>query len=514
LVQYLIWKAERRSCRFHSIPLTETPLVNTRKNYVTINPKGFTNYLIIIQMKTLKCLMIVFLLILSPVGLAQQAEILTNDNVVEMKTKGLPNSIIIAKIKSSQNSFDISTDALIKLADKKIPEEIVNAIVDAASDNSRHVIQIDPNNPLAMHEAGIYYYRKSGEKGDLIPLESTVYSQSKSGGAVASAMTYGLAKIKELVSIDGSNSRLQLDEQQPEFYFYFDASKKAGDPASLWWFSVATSPNEFLVANMNVQKSNREIETGSANIMGASIGLADKNKTKFNFKKVSPGIYRVFFDQPLNGEYCFMYAGSVPQGFSAISKVYDFGVPAVKGINPTVNNNSKKLRDISSPHLLTKGSTILNLGIGISNALYSGSYYKTIFPPISASLEFIVNDALFNGDGAFGIGGYLAYASSKWSYSYFNYELKYSNIVIGPRAYLHYSFAEKLDTYLGIMPGYNISSSKETGTYPGSYNAASSGGFIFSGIIGARYFFSNKFGGMIEVGSGITHLNLGVALKL
>ena len=79
---------------------------------------------------------------------------------------------------------------------------------------------------------------------------------------------------------------------------------------------------------MKIKKSNREIETGSANVFGASVGLSDKNKTKFNFTKIAPGIYKVFFDQALDGEYCFMYAGSVPQGFSAISKVYDFGVMA------------------------------------------------------------------------------------------------------------------------------------------------------------------------------------------
>ena len=279
-------------------------------------------------MKTLKWLLFISFVIIGFSGFTQQTEMLTNETIVTMKTKGLPNSIILAKIKSSQNSFDISTDALIKLAENQIPEDIVNAIVDAASDNSRHFVQIDPNNPLDMHEAGIYYFKRTGDKTELVPLESTVYSQSKSGGGMASALTYGMAKVKELVSIDGGGSRMQLGEQQPEFYFYFDVSKKSVDQASLWWFSVATSPNEFLVANMNIKKSNREIETGSANILGATVGLADKNKTKFNFTKIAPGIYKVFFEQPLNGEYCFMYAGSVPQGFSTVSKVYDFGVMA------------------------------------------------------------------------------------------------------------------------------------------------------------------------------------------
>lgn len=296
-------------------------------------------------MKTLKWLFFISFVIIGFSGFTQQTEMLTNETIVTMKTKGLPNSIILAKIKSSQNSFDISTEALIKLADNKIPEDIVNAIVDAASDSSRHFIKIDLNNPLDMHEAGIYYFKKNGDINELIPLESTVYSQSKSGGAMASALTYGMAKVKTLVSIDGSNSRVQLGEQQPEFYFYFDVSKKSVDQASLWWFSVATSPNEFLVANMKIKKSNREIETGSANLLGATIGLADKNKTKFNFTKIAPGIYKVFFDQPLSGEYCFMYAGSVPQGFSTVSKVYDFGVM----VSNNSNQSKKRANEESYP---------------------------------------------------------------------------------------------------------------------------------------------------------------------
>lgn len=277
-------------------------------------------------MKAFKLLFFFSFFIVGFSGFAQQTDILTNETIVEMKAKGLPNSIILAKIKTSQNSFDISTDALLKIADNKLSEDIVNAIVDAASDNSRHFIKIDPNNPLDMHEAGIYYFKNSGDKNELVPLEATIYSQSKSGGVMAAALTSGITKVKQLVSVDGSNSRAQLNDKQLEFYFYFDASKKQNDLGTLWWFSVATSPNEFLLASMKIKKSNREIETGSANVFGASVGLADKNKTKFNFTKLAPGIYKVYFDQPLSGEYSFMYAGSVPQGFSNIDKVYDFGV--------------------------------------------------------------------------------------------------------------------------------------------------------------------------------------------
>jgi len=162
-----------------------------------------------------------------------------------------------------------------------------------------------------------------------------------------------------------------------------------------------------------------------------------------------------------------------------------------------------------------KGDKVLNLGVGFGTALYSGSGYTGSVPPISGSLEVILKDDLFDGKGALGVGGYLGYAAYKWKYSGFDYGWKYSNIIIGPRGYLHYNILDKLDTYAGLMLGYNVVSSSSYGSYSygGNYSASASG-FIFSGFIGARYFFNDKWAGMVELGSGIAYLNLGVALKL
>lgn len=159
-----------------------------------------------------------------------------------------------------------------------------------------------------------------------------------------------------------------------------------------------------------------------------------------------------------------------------------------------------------------KGEKYLNLGVGLASALYSGTGYTGKIPPISASLEYIAKDDLFDGKGALGVGGYLGYAGAKWEYSGWGW--KYSNIIIGPRGYLHYQLVDKLDTYVGALLGYDIVSAKETGnSIPGyNYNATSSG-VIFSGFLGARYFFNDKFAVMGELGSGIAYLNLGVTLK-
>jgi len=151
--------------------------------------------------------------------------------------------------------------------------------------------------------------------------------------------------------------------------------------------------------------------------------------------------------------------------------------------------------------------------VGLGTRLYTGSGYTGNVPPVSASLEVIVKDDLFGGSGALGIGGYIGYSSYKWEHN--NWGWKYSNIIIGPRGYVHYNFMDKLDTYGGLLVGYNIVSAKEFGvSIPGyNYNSSSSG-LIWSGFIGGRYFFSEKLAGMVELGSGIAYLNLGIALKL
>lgn len=257
---------------------------------------------------------------------AQQDEVLTNISVIDMFTKKLPTSIIMGKIKSSKNTFNVETEALLLLTGNKIPEEIINAMIEAANDGTRKLIVFDPNNPKDIHAPGIYYFNKVGEKVEMLRLDPSIYSQNKSKGALAMSLTYGLAKVKTMVTIDGKSSRLELNNSKPEFYIYFDVSNNKPTGTGEWWFSTASSPNEFLLVKLEQNKKTREVVTGSANIMGSSVGIDDKNKAVFKTEKIADGIFRIYFDDPLQGEYCFMYAGTIPTGFTTLDKVYDFGI--------------------------------------------------------------------------------------------------------------------------------------------------------------------------------------------
>jgi tetratricopeptide (TPR) repeat protein len=61
------------------------------------------------------------------------AEILTNDAVVTMVKAGLGDDVIISKIKTSQNQFDLSTQALVRLKEDGVSPGVIKAMVETAA---------------------------------------------------------------------------------------------------------------------------------------------------------------------------------------------------------------------------------------------------------------------------------------------------------------------------------------------------------------------------------------------
>lgn len=151
-----------------------------------------------------------------------------------------------------------------------------------------------------------------------------------------------------------------------------------------------------------------------------------------------------------------------------------------------------------------KGDKALNLGIGFGSTYY-GSFYTSHTPALSASLEFGVADGILD-KGSIGVGGYVGYSSATWANYY-----KTSNFIIGARGSFHYPLVNKLDTYTGLLLGYNIYSYKYDANYLGA--TGSSSGLAFAWFAGARYYFSNNFAVMGEFGYGIAYLTVGVTLK-
>jgi hypothetical protein len=88
--------------------------------------------------------------------------VLTNEEIIKLVQAKLPDSVVLAKIKSSSCDFDTSTDALIKLKRAGVSDPVLQAIVDARpQSNSSKMVEnsapADPGKqPVTAPECGNY----------------------------------------------------------------------------------------------------------------------------------------------------------------------------------------------------------------------------------------------------------------------------------------------------------------------------------------------------------------------
>jgi hypothetical protein len=187
-------------------------------------------------------------------------------------------------------------------------------------------VAADPNDPLAPHESGIYMYVTKSNRKEMILLEPTVYTQGKSGGVFASAMTYGIAKMKWKAVIRAPHASIRTTDANVVFYFYFEEKSAGLSHAN---FGTST-PNEFTLLKFDVKGETRETIVMQANAFGAQTGTQDKASVGFAFEKIRPGVYKVTPNGVLNpGEYGFLSAaamGAFAPGAASASRVFDFGV--------------------------------------------------------------------------------------------------------------------------------------------------------------------------------------------
>lgn len=269
-------------------------------------------------MKQFQPLLLAFVLTTISLLPAQAQETLTNLSVVQMVQLGLDNEIIISKIDASANDFDVTTPALIALKEDSVPSTVVSAMLTAANDPSKKVV--DMNDFRSPHRPGIYYY---DDKGDLVELLTTVTNGTKTRNVAGAAWSYGISKAKVVSQVAGTEARLGL-KKAPKFYFYFNQQSNSFDQQGLYsGFMSATSPNEFVLARMEVRKGTREIVVYSGNSYTQEYGVDEKQAARFEISQVDQGIFEVNVGDLAPGQYCFLYSGAGP---SSQARVYDFGI--------------------------------------------------------------------------------------------------------------------------------------------------------------------------------------------
>ncbi len=123
-------------------------------------------------MKPFKCFFINLVFFIDLTVFGQKNNDLSNETIIEMYSKGLPTSIIASRINASANTFDISTENLIKFMTNKLPDGLINVIVEAALDSTRHIVIPGSENNFLSNESVIAMYNK-GVSPPIISLQIT-----------------------------------------------------------------------------------------------------------------------------------------------------------------------------------------------------------------------------------------------------------------------------------------------------------------------------------------------------
>lgn len=265
-----------------------------------------------------------------------QDETMTNAEVISLIKAGLNPTLVINKIRTSKTNFDLSTDALIKLKQEGISDEIVTAMLEAKSGKSVSTAPAnvpaagtnagDPNDPMSPHGFGIYLFEEKDGVKKMTQLTPNVSAQNRTGGGFTASITpFGLGKVKTKANLPGTTAALQLLDPKPVFYFYLDTNSGGLNTSS----GIPSTPNEFALVRFNVRSDNREVTIAKSNAYGSKGGLSDEYVMEFDAQQVSNGVFRVTPKSNLkNGEYGFYLINSGNSNASAAigAKFFDFGV--------------------------------------------------------------------------------------------------------------------------------------------------------------------------------------------
>lgn len=251
-------------------------------------------------------------------------QVIDNKKVVELSKTGLGADIIIGLINTSATKFDCGLNEVVALKTDSVPDKVISELLKHCnSQKLAESTEMNTNDPVQRHESGIYVY----DKNELRKLYATVVTAQQSGGfaqALASQMSYGLAQSGSKAQLSGESANVR-SSQESVFYFYFeDSGQKLG--STNWWFSLATSPNEFSLIKLTRQKNTREFTVGTSDAYTQRTGIDEKQKIPFTFSEVKKGIFKVSTKVPLLlGEYGFIYSATIP-GAQKNDKVFDFSI--------------------------------------------------------------------------------------------------------------------------------------------------------------------------------------------
>jgi hypothetical protein len=239
-----------------------------------------------------------------PASTSIAQEVLTNDSVIQMIKAGLPEAVIIGKIKSTASKFDLKTDSLVGLKKAGVSDKVLEAMV-AAGSGSAPTTGAAPAPPAPAMAAGalknqdVIYQLVGGKYVEMFATSANLETNM------------AFFQSKSEVVLDGRKAQYRTTDKQPVF---------------LSTYSSTDAPLVRLKQGDEHNDRNLKIGSGAFMPFGGTqkMGVRNEDKIAVSIERDPRGFYKMTPSAPLApGEYGFILA----TGFGAGSgKIYDFGV--------------------------------------------------------------------------------------------------------------------------------------------------------------------------------------------
>jgi hypothetical protein len=248
-------------------------------------------------------------LLMTPATPVTAQDVVTNETVIQMVRAGLSETVILAKIRSSQTKFDTRTEALIALKQVGVSESVMSAILGGGAPPAQAVapptapvgaVIVVPSSASQQRAKGPVFHLTGGKQVELI---------AASGGIETSSVPYN--RKTELV-LSENKASYRTSDGQPTFL-------------------TTTEPSEMPLVRLDPGKNDRNLKISSPTRMGpyagssSQRGIRAEDRIDVSAERDQQGNLWIRPRAPLPpGEYAFVLTRS--SGTRPSGTVYDFGV--------------------------------------------------------------------------------------------------------------------------------------------------------------------------------------------
>jgi hypothetical protein len=240
-------------------------------------------------------------------------DVLTNRDIIEMVSMGLPDDIIEQKIRIAPASkFDLSVTGLKSLKNGKVSDPVIRTMLSpkapggptSSSGVALTTRAEEPNNVSVPPSVGVYFLRK----GEYVEIEPEVVGW-KTGGVLKNTVTLGIDKQHINGKVMGPHSPTRLN-----------------NPVEIVIRTVeGTSATEYQLLRLYEKVNRREFRSVTGGVLHAT-GDAERTRLPMKPEKIADRTWRVTLDKLSAGEYGLLPPGISSASIGASGKIYSFAI--------------------------------------------------------------------------------------------------------------------------------------------------------------------------------------------